>query len=206
MTDTEATASDAGFTVRDRRRFSGGDEEDPSASSSGEAESASSKPEPSPTDSAATTSAATDPGDSTDKAAGEGVSDEDTNTGDGPSKGQDAAEDAGAFGGDDSVGDDPSDGAADENFAMPEFSTESVLQFTMATLSQQAWCDLGLIASRSTGKVVPKLPEARLAIDALSALFPVISPRLDDSSRREMQTLISNLKLNYVEQSKRQNS
>jgi uncharacterized protein DUF1844 len=98
------------------------------------------------------------------------------------------------------------DGEPDSGSGMPDISVFGVLQFTVGTLSQLAWQGMGLIANSATGKLDLRMAEARMAIDALRALVPVMSPSLDESSRRELQTLLSNLQLNYVEQAKRRES
>jgi len=96
-----------------------------------------------------------------------------------------------------------SDAELDTGSGMPDISVFGVLQFTVGTLSQLAWQGMGLIANSATGKLEPRMTEARMAVDALRALIPVMSPSLDESSKRELQTLLSNLQLNYVEQVKR---
>ena len=90
-----------------------------------------------------------------------------------------------------------------EQAGMPEITVSGVLQFTMASLSQMAWQNMGLLAGPSTGKLERKLPEARMAIDGFAALLPVISSELQDRDKRELHTLLSNLRLNYLEQQKR---
>lgn len=86
---------------------------------------------------------------------------------------------------------------------VPEISTVSLLYFTIVNLSHQAWQDMGLLPNATTGKVERKLADARLAVDAIGALTPLISPQLEDADRRQLQTQLANLRLNYVEQAKR---
>ena len=55
-----------------------------------------------------------------------------------------------------------------------------------------------LLASLAYGKLAPDLREldqARLAIDALDALEPL----LDDAARRDIRQVVANLKLAYAE-------
>jgi hypothetical protein len=55
-----------------------------------------------------------------------------------------------------------------------------------------------ILASLAFGKLAPDvrdLGQARLAIDALSALAPL----LDEAQQRDMQQVVSNLKLAYAE-------
>ena len=88
----------------------------------------------------------------------------------------------------------------------PDISASAMIQFTMASLAQMAWQNMGLLANPSSGKIEIRLADARLAIDAFAALVPVLNPRLEETMRREMQTLLSNLRLNFVEQTNRKTS
>lgn len=87
---------------------------------------------------------------------------------------------------------------------MPDISTAGFMQFMLANLYQLGWQNLGLVPNQVTGKVEANLPDARLAIDGYGALLSVLSPRLEEVARREMQTALSNLRINFMEQSKRQ--
>jgi hypothetical protein len=44
------------------------------------------------------------------------------------------------------------------------------------------------------------LDDARLAIDAVAALLEHLRSRLPDTEQREFETLLTNLRLNFVEQ------
>jgi hypothetical protein len=44
------------------------------------------------------------------------------------------------------------------------------------------------------------LDDARLAIDAAAALIQHLRPRVPDTEQREFETLLTNLRLNFVEQ------
>ena len=66
-----------------------------------------------------------------------------------------------------------------------------VLLSTMAAVAQLAFAKLDE-ASRD-------LPQAKLGIDALSALLPVLEESLDDELRRDYRQLVSNLQLAYAD-------
>jgi hypothetical protein len=56
------------------------------------------------------------------------------------------------------------------------------------------------LASLAFGKLdAGELPEARLAIDAISALVPVLQGQIDDEARRDLEHALANLKLAYAD-------
>lgn len=73
----------------------------------------------------------------------------------------------------------------------------------LAVLTQQlgevAWMKLGLTPDVQAGRIVKDLPQAKAAVDAVAALVAIIEPELDEDDRRQVQTLITNLRMNYVQ-------
>jgi hypothetical protein len=69
------------------------------------------------------------------------------------------------------------------------------------TLSSIAWQKMGL-APNPDGKEEIDLNESKLAIDLSSSIFDVIKDSLDEDTKNNLSTLISNLKINFVEKSK----
>jgi hypothetical protein len=67
-------------------------------------------------------------------------------------------------------------------------------------LASKAWEALGLLPNPETKKVERNLDDAQLAIDAAAALAEVLRSRVSESERREIATLLTNLRLNFVEQ------
>ena len=59
----------------------------------------------------------------------------------------------------------------------------------------------GLVPNPVTNKVEKNLDEARLAIDAFAAIFDVLRLRIEEQTRREMETVLTNLRINFVEKS-----
>lgn len=87
----------------------------------------------------------------------------------------------------------------------PEMKLPTVpelVRLRIAELSELAWIHMGLVANPFTHLVVKDLPQARLAIDCAAALVEQLQPHLDDREKRELQTLLANLRINYVQQSK----
>lgn len=69
------------------------------------------------------------------------------------------------------------------------------------TLSALAWQKMGL-APNPEGKEEIDLLQAKQAIDLCAAIFNVVSSSLDDKTKNELNNLISNLQINFVEKNK----
>ena len=78
-----------------------------------------------------------------------------------------------------------------------------VLRWCIGVLAASAWQALGLIPNPTTNKIERNLDDARLAIDAVAVLAEQLKPRLTDSERRELETLLTDLRVNFVEQKAR---
>lgn len=74
-----------------------------------------------------------------------------------------------------------------------------VIMVMIDQLSGIAWQKLGLQPDLMTGKIEKDLAQAKTAVDVVTNLANFILPQLDDADKRQMQTLISNLKINYVQ-------
>jgi len=79
--------------------------------------------------------------------------------------------------------------------------TVEVLRWSLSLLAAKAWEGMGLMPNPITNKTQKNLEEARLAIDAFAAVFEVLRARIEEPPRREMETLLTNLRLNFVEKS-----
>jgi hypothetical protein len=75
-----------------------------------------------------------------------------------------------------------------------------LVRWCVTLLATSAWQAMGLIPDPSTHRVERNLDDARLAIDAAAALIEHLRPRLPDTEQREFETLLTNLRLNFVEQ------
>jgi len=79
--------------------------------------------------------------------------------------------------------------------------TAELLRWIIGVLAGSAWQNLGLVPNPASKKVVRNLEDARLAIDAVASLIEHLKPRVDEKERRDLDTLLANLRLNFVEQS-----
>ena len=97
----------------------------------------------------------------------------------------------------------PKDDAAQDDAAReahPRLAANDRLLMCIDILHQGAWIALGLVNDPVTNQVEKNLDEARVLIDAVSDLATRIEPRVDASIQRDLRTLVSNLRVNYVNQ------
>lgn len=86
------------------------------------------------------------------------------------------------------------------------FGTYGLVTYVIGLLASDAWARMGLIANPATGKVEKDIPQARVAVDCVAALIGVIDTsdgKLPDSLRGDLRRVLSDLRINFVEQSKR---
>lgn len=79
-------------------------------------------------------------------------------------------------------------------------TTAGILQMTWGLLSERAWIDMGMVPDPGTGEIKKQIEEAKLAIDVLGDLARHLEPRAAPEEKREIQTILTNLRLNFVRQ------
>ena len=83
-------------------------------------------------------------------------------------------------------------------------STYDLLGYCINLLSSQAWQKLGLLADPQTGEAKPDLLEAKVAIDAVGDLAAHLETApeavISADMRRDLRTLLNDLRLNYISQ------
>ena len=79
----------------------------------------------------------------------------------------------------------------DVNLVIPEL---------VQVLADIAWQKLGLRSDPMTGTTQRDLDQARLCIDGVAALAGVIDSKLDAPDQRELRNLVTNLRMNFVQQ------
>jgi hemolysin activation/secretion protein len=72
------------------------------------------------------------------------------------------------------------------------------IYLNMLTLEGKAWAYMDLIAHPETQKHTKDMAQAKLAIDTIDALFKIIEGHLNDDQRKDLQTRLTNLRLNFV--------
>jgi len=102
------------------------------------------------------------------------------------------------------AGGDADDKLDDELAAGGVPSTYDLIGYCINLLSSQAWQKLGLLADPQTGEAKPDLAEAKVAIDAVGDLAARLETApeamISADMRRDLRTLINDLRLNYVSQ------
>lgn len=84
-------------------------------------------------------------------------------------------------------------------------STYDLIGYCLNLMAQQAWQKLGLLADPQTGEARPDLAEAKVAIDTVGDLAGRLETApetiIPADFRRDLRTLLNDLRLNYVSQS-----
>ncbi len=93
--------------------------------------------------------------------------------------------------------------AAEEPAERVPLRAPDLLRWCISLLATSAWQAMGLIPDPATNKVERRLDEARLAIDATASLIEHLRPLAAERERRDLDNLLANLRLNFVEQSGR---
>jgi hypothetical protein len=76
----------------------------------------------------------------------------------------------------------------------------SLVLTCISLFASKAWETMGLVPDPETRQIERKLDDAQLAIDAASALSELMRSRVSAEERRELETLLANLRINFVEQ------
>jgi hypothetical protein len=80
----------------------------------------------------------------------------------------------------------------------------SVYDYLAAAIQQMAhicWVKLGTQRDAVSGKFDKNFGEAKVAIDAVAALAKLLEPQLDESDQRQLQSLLRDLRINFVQKS-----
>jgi len=81
---------------------------------------------------------------------------------------------------------------------LADLSVYDTLRFIVGLLAQQTWMRLGLQVAPGRAEPQVELPQARVAIDALEAMVSQLEADSDAAEKRELETLLDNLRINYV--------
>ena len=79
----------------------------------------------------------------------------------------------------------------------------SVLALFLGELRTLAWLRMGLVANPMTGQIETDLTQAKMAIDTVVYLAEQLEPHVAPEERLPLKDMVSDLRLNFVEQSKR---
>jgi hypothetical protein len=90
---------------------------------------------------------------------------------------------------------------AQQAVPLEAISTHELMIWMLGVLGAKAWQGLGLVPNPGSGKIEKDLGDAKLAIDAFSALFEAMRPHLEGQALRDTEALLTTLRLNFVEKS-----
>jgi hypothetical protein len=80
-------------------------------------------------------------------------------------------------------------------------SALDLVQMCIGMLNEIAWVKMGMVPDPMSGTLGADLPQAQLAIDCAADLAHRLERHVDARTQRDLQTLIQNLKLNFVRRS-----
>jgi len=79
----------------------------------------------------------------------------------------------------------------------------SVLALFLGELRNLAWLRMGLVANPVTHQIEKDLMQAKMAIDTVAFLASQLEPHVAPEERLPLKAMVSDLQVNFVEQSKR---
>ena len=79
----------------------------------------------------------------------------------------------------------------------------SVLAMFLAELRALAWMRMGLISNPATGQFEKDMAQAKVAIDTAAFLAKQLEPTVPAEERLPLRAIVSDLQINFVEQSKK---
>ncbi len=91
----------------------------------------------------------------------------------------------------------------DKNISLDDLipkDTYGLVKNVIASLGQQAWINLGMQPNPMTQKIEKDLKQAKLAIDCTTSLCEIMKPYSSPREKIELDTLVQNLQLNFVQQ------
>lgn len=92
--------------------------------------------------------------------------------------------------------------AMSEGVSNGEKAPVNVYEFLAVMVDQVAaiaWQKMGLQPDFVTGKIEKDMTQCKAAVDAVAALAQIVDPQLDDNDKRQMQNLVRDLRMNFVE-------
>lgn len=95
----------------------------------------------------------------------------------------------------------PPEEAEEEEGAAPEISVYNLMRMSVGMYAQQAWIHMGVRMDPSTQKTEQNMPLAKVAVDTVAFLVDQLQPDLTPEEKRGLQSLVADLRINYVQRS-----
>ncbi|MEJ5229342.1 MAG: DUF1844 domain-containing protein [Pseudothermotoga sp.] len=89
-----------------------------------------------------------------------------------------------------------------EEEKVPKLSMKDLVVLFFESVAARCWARLGLTKDEY-GEMRQDLNEARLGIDVLDSILKTIAQDVDQEIYKELEAVVANLKLNYVNQYKK---
>jgi len=86
--------------------------------------------------------------------------------------------------------------------SLKELDLNTLFVWFISMLSGKAWEYLGLIMNPETKKINKDLKKAKISIDTIAFLFDQIKDGLNKEDFNRIESLLANLRMNYVEKLK----
>jgi 5-bromo-4-chloroindolyl phosphate hydrolysis protein len=87
----------------------------------------------------------------------------------------------------------------DQEKEIPKLSMQDLIILFFNTIAARCWARLGLTKDEY-GEMRQDLNEARLGIDVLDSILKTLTAGIDQELYKELEGVVANLKLNYVNQ------
>lgn len=85
--------------------------------------------------------------------------------------------------------------------SLADLGVYDLLRFSLELFVHQAWIAMGVQKAPGAEDVHTELGQAKVAIETVRALAAQLEPDADAAEHREMQQIISNLQINFVQRS-----
>lgn len=91
--------------------------------------------------------------------------------------------------------------AGEQASEMPLPRVYDLMQFMVGMLAEQAWVRMGIRLAPGHKEPEKDMAQAKVAIDTIVFMVDKIAPHLEESDRRSLRALVSDLQINFVKQS-----
>ncbi len=82
---------------------------------------------------------------------------------------------------------------------MPDLKVEDLMMWTLGEYARMAWMNLGIQTNPATGDTTANFPQARLAIDCINAMVPLLEGKMEPHMLRDLKNMLSSLQMNYAQ-------
>lgn len=92
----------------------------------------------------------------------------------------------------------------DQQFSIPDVDVYTLLRSFIGLLSMHVWHWMGIMKNPATDQLDKDLAQAKVAIDTIAAMAGQLEGKMNPEEQREIMEMLSNLRINYVQQSAKQ--